>query len=345
LMLICIPTFALGDNVSDVPINVLIQSINDADSVSNAKSVYISAVESITTYNKYKDVDAKIKSDAIATARAHADSKATIATTTTPTEISTSETGTTADKNQSDELDKKQAAYDDAKAKEQSKENRMLTAATTAATGLGGMELAQGLAEQKADKAAEQDMAAYIATFRCKYGNDKQVKAGAEEIELPGGNDQNMMNYRAEYLALANDLKERKSALDMKPGIESEEIMDKSQMGLYDDENVGITDGAYASLYRAQMLGSEKDQAQIDEEAKKSKTRVIAGGVAAGVGVVGGAVGDSLINGKLGELIKQRRDNKNIDTSETISILDKNTIIETLTDEDIKQLVRERGLQ
>ena len=43
-----------------------------------------------------------------------------------------------------------QKAYDDAKAREQSKENRMLTAAAVAAAGIGGMELAQGLAEQKA---------------------------------------------------------------------------------------------------------------------------------------------------------------------------------------------------
>ena len=35
-------------------------------------------------------------------------------------------------------------------------------------------------------------------------------------------------------------------------------------MGLYDDENVGITDGAYASLYRAAM-GNEKDQAKLQE--------------------------------------------------------------------------------
>ena len=182
------------------------------------------------------------------------------------------------------------------KEKEQSKENRLLTAATTAATGIGGMELAQGLAEQKADKAAEQDMSAYIATMRCTYGNGKQVKAGNEEIELPGGNDATLMKYRAEYIALANDLKERKAALDMKPGIESEEILDKADLGLYDDENIGITDGAYASLYRSQMLNSEKDQEQIAADKKTSKTRVIAGGVAAGAGVVGGIVGDALIN-------------------------------------------------
>ena len=52
------------------------------------------------------------------------------------------------------------------------------------------------------------------------------------------------------------------------------------------------------------MLGSEADQSKIDEEQKASKNRVIGGAVAAGVGVVGSIVGDSLINGKLGERSK-----------------------------------------
>jgi hypothetical protein len=207
-------------------------------------------------------------------------------------------------------LDELKETYEDAKANEQSLANRTLTAATIAATGIGAKELAQGLAEQRADKIAEQDMSAYIATFRCEYGNGKQVKGGPDEIELPGGNDANMMKYRSEYMALAADLKERKLALGMKAGIESEEILDKSKMGLYDDENIGIESGAYASLYRAQMLGSEEDQAKLDEEAKKSKARVIGGGTAFGVGVVGGIVGNSLINGKLGDKIKENKEIK-----------------------------------
>ena len=207
--------------------------------------------------------------------------------------------------NKLEELEEK---YTGLKETEQSLENRMLGGLTMAATGIGGMELAQGLAEQKAAAAAEQDMSAYIATFRCTYGKDKSVKGGPDEIELPGGNDANMMKYRNEYMTLAADLKVRKEALEMKPGIESEEILDKSQMGLYDQENTGIESGAYASLYRAKMLGSEEDQAKLDEEAKKSKARVIGGATALGVGVVGGMIGNSLINGKLGEKIREKKD-------------------------------------
>ena len=190
-----------------------------------------------------------------------------------------------------------QKAYEDAKANEQSLANRTLTALTVAATGIGGMQLAQGLAEQKADKDAEQDMAAYMATFRCTYGNGKSVKGGTTEIELPGGNDPEIMKLRNEYFALAADLKERKEALGMKPGIESEVILDKTQMGLYDDENVGITDGAYASLYRAAM-GNEKDQAKLQEMKDTSKKRVVGGAIAVAAGTVAGIVGNQIINGK-----------------------------------------------
>ena len=198
------------------------------------------------------------------------------------------------------DLEALKKVYEDAKANEQSLANRTLTAASIAATGVGGMELAMGLSEQKADKEAQQDMSAYIASFRCEYGNGKQVKAGPEEIVLPGGNDEKLMSLRTQYMTLAADLKERKDALGMKPGIESEEILDKTAMNLYDDEKVGIESGAYGSLYRAKMLNSEEDQAKIEEEAKKSKNRVIGGAVAAGAGVVGGVIGNTLINDGVG---------------------------------------------
>lgn len=204
----------------------------------------------------------------------------------------------------------KQGKVDDAKAKEQSNANKLLTAGATAAAGIGGMELMQGISEQKSTKESEQSMASYIATMRCRYGNGKQVKAGTDEIELPGGNNANIMQYRSEYFTLAKDLKERKVALNMTPGIESEEILDKSQMGLYDDENLGINSGAYSSVYRAQMYNSETDTTQIDDAKQTAKNRMIGGGVAAGVGVAGGIVGDQLLNGELGQKIKENKNKK-----------------------------------
>lgn len=195
----------------------------------------------------------------------------------------------------SQNLKKLEDAYQQAKERETSLANRTLTAMTMAATGIGGMQLAQGLAEQKADKDAEMAMDAYMATFRCEYGGGKSFKGGATQIELPGGNDSEMMKLRQSYLKLAADLKERKNILGLKAGIESLVVLDKVQTGLYDDEGVGVTSGAYGSLYRAKM-GNEADQAKLDEAEQVSAGRVKGGGAALGTGVVGGVSGDLLIN-------------------------------------------------
>ena len=199
--------------------------------------------------------------------------------------------------------DNTSALEDNARAmkdKEQSIENRALGAIGAGTVGIGGMMAASALSEQKADDEAAEDMAAYLATFRCTYAGGKSVKGGTEPIELPGGNDKTLMQLRNEYVTLAASLKERKESLGMKPGIESEEILDKAEMGLYDDENVGITKGHYASLYRAQT-GNAEDQAKIDAEKSKSEKRVKGGAIAAGIGVVGGIAGNALINGGSGK--------------------------------------------
>ena len=182
--------------------------------------------------------------------------------------------------------------YKKAKEREMSFSNRMLGGLTMAATGIGGMELAMGLAEQKADEAAERDMEAYMATFQCKVG-DKRYSGGTTAIETPGANQ--LTSLYQEYVELAADLKERKTALGMKAGIESEVILDKNNMGLYDDVGHGIENGTYASLYRAKM-GNEKDIKKLEEQKDTSAKRVKGGAIAAGGGAVGGMAGNILIN-------------------------------------------------
>ena len=220
--------------------------------------------------------------------------------------------------------------YDNKHNNEQSLANRLLTGGAVAATGLGMMQAFQGKAEQRADAAAAEDMAAYIETFRCTYGNGKSVKGGPEEVELPGGNDATMMSLRHEYFALAQSLKDRKESLGMKPGIESEIILDKVNMGLYDDENAGISGGTYSSLYRANVLNSEEDQTKIDADKEKSEKRFKYGATVAGVGIVGGIIGNSLINGKLGEgidklgeKIKERKKDKEL--QKKLNVLEEST--------------------
>ena len=69
-----------------------------------------------------------------------------------------------------------------------------------------------------------------------------------------------------------------------------------------------MTDGEYSSLYRARALNSDQDNQQIEEASKSSRNRVIGGAVAGGAGAVGGALGNSLINGELHELIQSKKD-------------------------------------
>lgn len=198
--------------------------------------------------------------------------------------------------------------YKAAKEKEQSLANRMVSGVSMAATGIGGMELAQGLSEQKADKDAEADMSRYIETFQCRIGEQgAKINGGDTNISTPGANQ--LINLYQEYVNLAADLRERKQALGMRAGIESEVILDKASTGLYDDKGTGIENGTYASLYRASQ-GNQQDADKLSALKDTSKKRVIGGAVAAGAGVVVGALGDSLVNGKLGELIKDAKDKK-----------------------------------
>ena len=187
-------------------------------------------------------------------------------------------------------------AYDAAHEKETSLANRMLGGATMAATGIGGMQLAQGLAEQSADKAAEADMQAYLATFTCRIGDKggKSYKGGEVGIEVSGGNQ--LTSLYQQYVDLAADLKERKNALGMAPGIESTVIMDKANMGIYDEiSGSGIENGTYASLYRASK-GNDADKQKLSDQKDTSSTRVKAGAIAAGGGAIGGVIGDAIIN-------------------------------------------------
>ncbi|MBQ6110439.1 MAG: hypothetical protein IJL05_03595 [Alphaproteobacteria bacterium] len=283
-ILICLPMVGWAD--------VDVFSITGAKDTNELQNNTGKVLKSVLDNEKYKDIPQETKDQILADAN----------------KAMGFDTGTKSS------VDKKKVAdaqkkLDEAKANQQSLANRTLTAASIATMGIGGMQLAQGIAEKQADSAADKDMEAYIATMRCTYGGGHSVKFGTEPIELPSGNNSELMKYRSEYIALATSLKERKTALDLKPGIEAEEILDKATAGLYDDENVGITGGAYASRYRA-AAGNDKDSKGLASAKKEAKNRMIAGGVIAGVGLVGSMVGNSIINGKLGELIKESRADK-----------------------------------
>ena len=183
--------------------------------------------------------------------------------------------------------------YNTAHDNETSIANKILGTASMAATGSGGMMLASGLTEQKADQEAEEKMRGYVATFKCNYGNTN-VEYGTQPTELPTSTE--LYNLYAEYVTLANDLKLRKDVLGMRAGIESEPILNSATSGLYDDVSSGRSAGMYTSLARAILDPNGADAAAWAEQTKKSKNLVIAGATTAGVGVIGSIVGNVLIN-------------------------------------------------
>lgn len=180
------------------------------------------------------------------------------------------------------------------KDKEQSTANKLLGAAGIGATGIGGMQLASAMAEDNADDAAEESMRAYLATFHCNYGDGKNIRGGERDIELPGGNE--LIGLYSEYVNLANDLKVRKTALDMRPGIESEPILDAATSGLYDDVAIGKTSGAYTSLARALMDPNGADAAAWAQQRADTADKKKAGLITAGIGAAGSLVGNLAIN-------------------------------------------------
>lgn len=191
-----------------------------------------------------------------------------------------------------DEISVLEERYNAAVSREQSLANRILGGVAIGAGGIGGMMLASGLAEMSADAAAERDMAAYLATFKCDYGAGRNIAGGTTNVQLPGANI--LLPLRNEYIALAIDLQQRKEQLGLSPGIESnipEEIPD-----LYNNAASGITDGVYASVSRALTNPEGADAAEWNAQTGESKNKVKTGGVVGGAGVIGGAIGNILIN-------------------------------------------------
>ncbi|MBQ4069970.1 MAG: hypothetical protein IJD52_01180, partial [Alphaproteobacteria bacterium] len=118
---------------------------------------------------------------------------------------------------------------------------------------------------------------------------------GEKNIELPGANA--LMAQRTEYIALANDLKTRKESLGMKPGIESELILDQASTGLYDDVHTGKTGGKFTSVSRA-LLDKNSDDAKAWAEQKADAADKKKTGTTTAIGGAGlSAVGNVAANG------------------------------------------------
>ncbi len=192
------------------------------------------------------------------------------------------------------------------KEKEQSTANKLLGAASMGSMGIGGMQVASALAEQKADNAAEQDMTAYLATFKCDYGQGMNIQGGESNVALPGANV--LLPLYNEYTTLAADLKTRKEALGMTPGIESEVILDAATSGLYDNAATGITDSAFTSLSRALTDENSDDAAEWATQRSDTASQLKTGAIVAGAGALVGIAGNLLINETGKDKVTERSD-------------------------------------
>ena len=192
------------------------------------------------------------------------------------------------------QIDELQQNADAMREREQSLANRMTGGIAIGAMGIGGMQIGAALAEQSADDAAERDMAAYLATFRCDYGSGLNIQGGETNIQLPGANT--LLPLYNEYTTLAADLKTRKEALGMAPGIESEVILDAATSGLYDNESLGITDGVYTSISRALMAPDGTDASEWAAQRADTQQQLKTGAIVAGAGALVGVAGNVLTN-------------------------------------------------
>ncbi len=195
---------------------------------------------------------------------------------------------------QQEKIDELQKNADAMHEKEHSTANKLIGAAGIGMTGIGGMQLLSGKAEQSADQAAEQEMQAYLNTFRCDYGGGKTFRGGEREIELPGAGV--LTEKYNEYITLASDLKARKESLGMMPGIESEEIIDSVTSGLYDDVGVGITDGVYTSISRALLDETGEDAAEWAKQKEDTASKVKTGIALAATGAAGSLIANMIVN-------------------------------------------------
>ncbi len=157
------------------------------------------------------------------------------------------------------------------KEKEQSTENKLLSGASMGAMGIAGMQTLSALSEQRADQQAEQDMTAYLATFRCDFGQGKFIKGGQTNVELPGAGQ--LSTLYNEYMNLAEDLKTRKESLGLAQGIESEVIIDTSVINLYDDVGTG-RNGTFTSLAKALSDSTSADAAEWAEQKEKTSQQI-----------------------------------------------------------------------
>jgi hypothetical protein len=153
-----------------------------------------------------------------------------------------------------------------------------LGALSIAAMGIGGMQLAQGLSEHKADQEAAADMAAYLDAIRCGVSGTKNVRY--DEVGRTPEDDMDFIQARLEYMRIAQQTKAAKESLGLPPGLEAEVIIDTSSLYFDRTVNQGGVTNQFSTAQERLDSGSGKKRATI-------------GGAVAGAGLVMGIADQS----------------------------------------------------
>lgn len=182
------------------------------------------------------------------------------------------------DQSRADELQQKAA---EAKAREQSLANRMLGGAAIGAAGIGGMQFMQGMAEKSADEESAADIAAYMDTINCSIsGVGGRVRHG--DTGIAPAFSASAIQLKSNFMTLADRTRAAKENLGLKPGIESEAIIDKSSLHNHEDFDIART--------------TRYDTAQQRLDSGDAANRMQRGQNLALGGIIGGFVGNLAIN-------------------------------------------------
>ncbi len=162
------------------------------------------------------------------------------------------------------------------------------------AAGIGGSMLMSGMAEQNQDELAKIAASANLSSITCSIGNRANIPLDSNSVFADGGNE--LMELYAEYTTISTRTKNSKTALNMAPGIESEVVMDKSTMGLYDDEGGTALNSTFASMSDAVRNPNDDNATQINQQSEDARKKVTTGAIVGAGGLAFGVGGDILTN-------------------------------------------------
>ena len=152
---------------------------------------------------------------------------------------------------------------------------------TMGAMGIGGMQLAQGIAEHRADDAGARQIESITNSIRCGIANNRDIRFGEEgatpDISVEHG------DLRMEIITLAQRMRSAREHLGLVSAVAPPE-----------DQFLNLIDTS--ALFQGRggtgYVDNRFETAQERLDANQGQNRAIAGGVTAGAGAIGGIMGN-----------------------------------------------------